>query len=288
MFKDILGKTRQKVALHQHTTLSDGKKTPDEVIEIYKAHGYDAVALTDHWKHSETTVCEGMQLISGAEYNFGGSRGDIGVYHILSLFAKELPQISREDDPQTAIDKIHAAGGMAVLAHPAWSLNTPDMIMKLRDVDATEIYNAVSERGESFRPDSSVIIDMVAGMGREYPLLATDDSHYYDGIDNCMGFVMVESESSEPEALREAILQKRFYASQGPEIHLLREGEKFRVLCSPVSHIYFASNSVWTVRSKHGEGITEMDYTPNGDEKFVRAFVVDKNGRSAWSNIVML
>ena len=37
-----------KANLHTHTTCSDGCKTPEEIKEIYKAHGYSVVAYTDH------------------------------------------------------------------------------------------------------------------------------------------------------------------------------------------------------------------------------------------------
>ena len=37
-----------KANLHCHTTISDGKMTPEEVKEYYKAHGYSVVAYTDH------------------------------------------------------------------------------------------------------------------------------------------------------------------------------------------------------------------------------------------------
>ena len=37
-----------KANLHCHTTFSDGKKTPEEVKEIYKSLGYSVVAYTDH------------------------------------------------------------------------------------------------------------------------------------------------------------------------------------------------------------------------------------------------
>lgn len=37
-----------KANLHCHTTVSDGKKTPEEVKEIYKSFGYSVVAYTDH------------------------------------------------------------------------------------------------------------------------------------------------------------------------------------------------------------------------------------------------
>ena len=183
---------------------------------------------------------------------------------------------------------LHEVGGLAVLAHPAWSLNTPEQIMALKNIDATEIYNTVSAVGQSFRPDSSVIIDMLAGRGREYPLLAVDDSHRYVGEDACISYIMVECDSADYAELKKAIIEKRFYATQSPEIHLTRVGNSFRVDCSPVSKIYFASNSAYCKRSSIGQGLTSAEYTPYPSDRFVRAFVVDADGRTAWSNIEML
>ena len=37
-----------KVNLHCHTTISDGKLSPEEIKEAYKKKGYSAVAFTDH------------------------------------------------------------------------------------------------------------------------------------------------------------------------------------------------------------------------------------------------
>ncbi len=287
MYKDLFGKTRQKVGLHIHTTNSDGKATPQKAIEIYKSHGYDAIAFTDHNKYNEGEKLEGITIISGAEYNSASGETLSGVYHILGLFTEHDPEANGlVDTPQAVIDKIHAAGGIAVLAHPAWSLNTPEMIMALKGIDATEIYNAVSECGQSFRPDSSILVDMLASRGYIYPLLATDDAHYYEGSDNCVGYIMAEAETAEPEDIKRAIIEKHFYASQGPEIHIVRDGDIFKIYTSPVEHIYVASNASWAKRTTHGDDVTYMEYTPREFETFVRAFCVDKNGKSAWTNII--
>ena len=34
--------------LHTHTTVSDGKLTPEECIRLYKEKGYDFLCITDH------------------------------------------------------------------------------------------------------------------------------------------------------------------------------------------------------------------------------------------------
>ena len=41
-------KKQYKANLHCHSILSDGKKTPEELKEMYKAHGYSVLAITDH------------------------------------------------------------------------------------------------------------------------------------------------------------------------------------------------------------------------------------------------
>ena len=52
--------------LHCHTTESDGKLSPDEVVALYRDLGYDFLALTDHRRLSAPTHLEGcMLLLSG-------------------------------------------------------------------------------------------------------------------------------------------------------------------------------------------------------------------------------
>ena len=46
--------------LHTHTTNSDGKRSPEEVMAGYEALGYDYLALTDHWKELYRARVEAM------------------------------------------------------------------------------------------------------------------------------------------------------------------------------------------------------------------------------------
>lgn len=41
-------KKQYKANLHCHSVLSDGKKQPEELKKMYKEHGYDVLAITDH------------------------------------------------------------------------------------------------------------------------------------------------------------------------------------------------------------------------------------------------
>ncbi len=286
MYLDLFGKTRYKINLHMHTTLTDGKASPAEVVKRYRSMGYDAIALTDHWFFGIEDETPDFTILSGAEYNIGGNDCRDGVYHILCIGAKAAPAVKKTMPAQQIIEEIHRAGGLAVLAHPAWSLNEPQEIMKLKGIDATEIYNSVSGVHMSRRPDSSLIIDLLASRGTYFPIVADDDTHYYDGSDDCISWIMVQAEDCTRERLLPAIRRGDFYATQGPEVHLWREGDEFVVKCSPVSEIVFLSNATWTQRVFEGEGLTEARYIPKENECFIRAEVVDKNGKRAWTNII--
>lgn len=85
---------------------------------------------------------------------------------------------------QEVIDAINDCGGMAVLAHPYWSLNTKEDVEALHGFSLLEIYNSVSDVHQSVRPYSGYLVDVLANDGYVLPLIATDDTHYYDGTDD--------------------------------------------------------------------------------------------------------
>ena len=92
MYVDMLGKTRLKLGLHTHTTLSDGRATPEEAARIYRDEGYDAIAITDHWRYGEEHEIEGLRILSGCEYDIGGHDGSHAV-HIVGVGMTSDPQI---------------------------------------------------------------------------------------------------------------------------------------------------------------------------------------------------
>ena len=289
MYKDIFGKTRYKINLHTHTTVSDGRKTPEESADIYRNAGYDAIAITDHWKYGEEKLCDnGLLVLSGAEYNIYNVSPKDGLFHIVGVGMERDPMLEKTASAQQAIDAIKDVGGLAVIAHPAWSLNTPVHIMALENADATEVYNSVSNAHMSRRPDSGIIVDMLGAAGRFYPLLATDDVHYYDGSDDCVSWIMAEAEECSREAILKAVREQKFYATQGPEVHLWREGDEMVVKCSPCKEIVFLSETVWSPRVFEGDGITEARYKVRDGESYIRVEVIDENGKKAWTNCIIL
>ena len=297
MFVDLLGKTRVKVGLHTHTTLSDGLRSPEEAVRMYADEGYDAVAITDHWIYGDEDEIEGVKILSGCEYDVGGNDASNGVFHIVGVGMTSDPQIPEDWRNMTRtgeakaveiIKKIKLHNGLAIVAHPAWSLNTPDQLLRLGDFDAVEIYNSVSHHGMSDRAYSDVIADQLVCMQRPTNLVAADDTHYYDG-DQCRGWIMVEATEMDTQSIVRAIRAGRFYATQGPEAHIIKVApDKVKVICSPSQKVVFQSNTVWTpTRIVYGDGIVEAEYTKYGPDRFVRAEVTDAEGKKAWTNYVM-
>ena len=82
-----------KANLHTHSTISDGKLSPAEVKEAYKAKGYQILALTDHKvivNHSHMTEPDFLML-TGIEVNYNDTQTQPGYYlktYHLNLIAK--------------------------------------------------------------------------------------------------------------------------------------------------------------------------------------------------------
>lgn len=288
MYIDMFGVCRYKVGLHTHTTLSDGRCSPKEAARIYKGAGFDAMAFTDHWVYGKEGEIDGLTILSGCEYHLGAVNTISGVIHIVGVGMKEEPKIQRElATRQGIVDAIKAQGGIAIWAHPAWSLNTVSDTETVCGFDAVEIYNSVSDAGQSSRPYSGYFVDVLANNGVVYPLVATDDTHFYNDEDKARSFIMVKAASNSCKDLTEAILRGDYYATQGPELHVKREGDKIVVDCSACVMINFLSNlSFARDRKLRGENLTHGEYVIKQDEKWIRVEVMDEYGNYAWSNIL--
>jgi len=128
------------VDLHVHSRASDGSLSPRDLVRHAREVGLKAIALTDH--DTVAGVAEaaaagreiGLEVIAGVEVS---AEMDGGACHILGYFVdpedRRLGRVLEEIRlgrgkpayvsrphlaPAEAIRVIHAAGGLAVLAHP--------------------------------------------------------------------------------------------------------------------------------------------------------------------------
>ena len=274
-----------KANFHCHSTESDGKLEPAAVVSFYGNAGYDILSITDHRKITEVSSSR-LLLIPGIEidYKLPGQW-----VHILGLGMRKefLPKWNCLGTPQEGIDLIGSTGGVAVLAHPAWSLNTPAFMRSLTGLSGVEIWNSVSTLPlNADRADSSSLLDVTwASGGALLPLFANDDAHPYKE-EAGVAATMVQAEELTVESVMAALSAGRFYATTGPRITQIenRDNQEIIVHCSPAESVIFYSDSPWAAnRTVIRPGITECSYRIQKDDHFVRVEVRDAAGRKGWA-----
>lgn len=179
--------------LHMHTTCSDGALSPQAAADLYREHGYDFIAITDHNTVVQDTYRDGdLLLLSGIELAYELPAEEL---HIVGIgMSKALgDSLDITHGPQAAIDAIRRDGGRALLAHPAWSLLTPGTIAGLHGLSGAEIYNSMSTAPHNcLRANSSLVLDTAAAHGCILPLVAVDDAHFYGG-EHCRSYIMAQN-----------------------------------------------------------------------------------------------
>lgn len=275
--------------MHAHTTISDGSRAPEEVIELYRAKDYDFLALTDHRKMSYAHTDGNMLLIGGVELDYMLADQCI---HIVGIGLDRAPQLKdmRGANAQEGIDAINAAGGIAILAHPSWSLNTLSQTMPLTGLAAMEIYNSTSGTPwNAARADASQFVDLTYTHGKFTPVVASDDAHTYTG-EHTRSFTCVNAAECTPEAIKSAIRAGRMFASQGPRFAQIEYSDGIiKVDCTPVKRVIFYSNMFWSgQRTFEGEALTHIEYPVKSGEKYVRVQLDDGEGNSAWSGAILM
>lgn len=149
-----------KFNLHIHSTYSDGKADFKDIIESAKNRGYKLISITDHNTIDGHKIYKDEILIPGVEfdcwygyvfihllaYGFDVNNEELNKFMAKTKAETEgnfIRLFSKRNVPKL-IKAIHAAGGIAVLAHPAcyWAINLERMVKSLiKDgLDGIEVY----------------------------------------------------------------------------------------------------------------------------------------------------
>ncbi len=264
-----------KANLHMHTTISDGRMTPEEVKEVYKSAGYSIVAYTDHEAlvpHNDLTDDEFLAItsceVSIAPVGTNITFPFIQCYH-LNLYALDKDKdvypvfekkvvwppnaLEHMTEEQFKVDwhreynnermneliaAANDAGFFISYNHPNWSLQSYEDYAELKGLWGVEWFNTGAVK--TGFPDTMQPIDDLLKKGELVYPLAGDDSH--DGknsLDTCFGgFAMVRAEKLEYSCVTKALLDGDFYTSTGPEINeLYLEDGVLHIKSSPVAVI---------------------------------------------------
>ncbi len=289
-----------KANMHTHSTCSDGCKTPEELKEHYKAHGYSVIAYTDHEimiDHSDLND-ESFLAITGYEIEtHNGANAPYGLgmagpnYHI-NFYAKtpnetdyvcpnpnytwgnaralaEAQDYYKGDyvrrysveGQNEMFAEAHAKGYMVSLNHPDWSLLNYNDYVGLDGVTAVEVYNnGCAVAGWILDEGHHALDDFLKAGKRVYPV-ATDDNHR--NHDMCGGWIRLKAPELSYGAIMNAYEKGDFYASWGPELNALYIEDGILQVDVPAdSHVVRAivHTGVRRAYSRRGDDMTHIEF----------------------------
>lgn len=207
-----------KANLHCHTTVSDGKRTPEEIKKVYMAKGYSVVAYTDHNKlvvHNDLTdsdflalngleldICDESKVASfkkTCHMCFIAKDGNNHIqpcYHTGACLEKNengdkwscLVKIDECDEYEDAeyspdyINKITKAvkdkGFFITYNHPTWSRENYTDYINYKNLDAFEMFNGGSYISGYDEYNPRVYEDFL-NSGQKIYCIGGDDNHTY-------------------------------------------------------------------------------------------------------------
>lgn len=276
--------------LHTHTTESDGDSTPAAVVEWYRAHGYDFLSITDHDKITRTDP-KGLVLIDGEEVTDRLPKKPLHV-NAIGLGEVVLPQRGRTpvEVLQRNIDAVRAAGGIALINHPnfGWAFGAKELL-QVDDATMLEVASGHPFVNSDGPPSVESMWDAMLTAGKRIYAAAVDDAHHLqrpwaeDIAPPGKALVVVRAER-DARAIVEALAFGDFYASTGVELEdYLVNPKRLTVCIRPKNgaryHTLFIGSGGKVLQKTPG---TTATYAVRGDEQYVRAKVIDSNGRAAW------
>ncbi len=295
-----------KANMHMHTTVSDGRMTPEETKKVYMEQGYSIVAFTDHdviCPHHDLTdenflaitsfeTYYNTKLFRVMDFNF------VQTYH-LSFFAKAPDNVVCPAFSERYVERAHSlqyvtdemrkydfdreysqkcinevirraneAGFLVSYNHPAWSMQGYKDYGELEGLWGVEIYNTAGAKGGM--PDNiQAYVDFLRDGKNVFPI-AADDAHSLTTC--CGGWIMVKAEKLEYKTVMTALEKGDFYASNGPRIdELYIEDGILHIACSAAKKIYVncERRDTWK-KEADGEPLTGATFNLNGYLKLTK------------------
>ena len=287
---------------HTHTLNSDGDSTPEEVVRWYREHRYNFLVLSDH---NFLTSVEGLSAVHGADGKFLLIPGEEVTdrfgekpLHVNGLKLQTLvePQggTSVTDVLQRNVDAIRKVDGVPHINHPnfGWAIS-PSELEAVHNYRLFEIFNGhpeVNNHGGAELPSLEQMWDRLLSTGTLVYGIAVDDAHHFKRPGDATasgpgrGWVMVRASALTADAILTAMEAGQFYASTGVELEDVAATDaslRVRVKATGTTkhRIQFVGEGGKVLQESGGP---EATYTFSGRELYVRARVLDSNGRSAW------
>jgi hypothetical protein len=283
--------------LHTHTRESDGDSAPADVVRWYARHGYDFLVVTDHDKIT-AVESDAIVLIPGEEITDRLEKKPLHV-NAIGITRVVAPQHGATvvEVLQRNIDAVREAGGIAAINHPnfGWAFGAPELV-QLKGATLLEIASGHPYVNAEGPPSVESMWDLMLTAGKRIWGIAVDDMHHLmrvwdkDVVLPGKAWVVVRSEKREPASIVAALSRGDFYASTGVELVDYVASEKSLTVQVREKNlaryrIRFIGSAGRVLQETRG---LEATYMIRGSEGYVRAKVIDSNGRCAWMQPVFV
>ena len=312
-----------KANLHCHSTISDGKWSPEKIKEEYMAHGYSIIAYTDHDlmvphrdldddKFLALTGYE-MEVTEATDIPWGAKRTchmcliaidpdakQVCWHRSKYVSAKTLeylplaniddtkPDFERKYTHECISEMMKAGrdGGFFVTYnHPTWSLEDYSNYIGYNNMNAMEMvnYGCVVVGYDDYNPR---VYDDMLRSGKRIYCISTDDNHN-GREDSFGGFTMIKADKLEYHTVTKALVDGNFYCSEKPLIdELYFEDGVMTIKTSPARAIVFSTGIRRTsiVEAKEGETVCQGSFKVEPEFGYVRVTVIDREGYHANTN----
>ncbi|WP_129790759.1 CehA/McbA family metallohydrolase [Sphingosinicella sp. CPCC 101087] len=295
---------------HTHTSNSSGgDSAPDAVARWYREHGYQFVFITDHDEY--LTDVEPLNALLGRRDWFlvlpGQEIGErirrangehVGL-HMNALFTTET--LYPETSIESAVAPALAQGALVQFNHPnyVWSVKPADLDT-VPDGALIEVWNGLDginnlggDDGQGdVRPSAEGYWDYLLSRGKIIWGVGADDAHVFKGESATPGraWIVVRAPELTPDAIKTAMTKGEFYASTGlvlDDIVSDANSLTVKIAESESNPPRYLTRFV----GQGGEILAEVaglnpSYRFRGNETYVRASIIDSNGRRAWTQPV--
>jgi hypothetical protein len=277
---------------HTHTFASDGDTPAADVAQWYKDQGYDFLVITDH--DMLTCVDDApLLMIPGEEVTDRLPKKPLHL-NALGIGAPIQPQHGATvvEVLQNDVNAIRKAGGIVAINHPnfGWAFGTKEL-MQVEGFTLLEIASGHPYVNMQGPPTVESMWDDLLTAGRRIWGIAVDDSHHFTrvwGTDIAppgKAWIVVRSIRLDRESILDAIRRGEFYASTGPELADYQvDAKSITITIRPKNLAHYVTQFI----GPGGKLLLETAANPAtfvrpADAAYVRAKVIDSNGRAAWT-----
>jgi hypothetical protein len=282
--------------LHTHTLESDGDSAPSDVVRWYAEHGYDFLVLTDHNKVTRVDDSRGLVLILGEEVTDKLPKKPL---HVNAIGIEEPVAPQHGATPvevlQRNVDAVHEAGGLALINHPnfGWAFGA-DELVQIERANFLEIASGHQFVNSLGPPSVESMWDRMLTAGKKIYGVAVDDMHHLqrfwdaDAVHPGKAWVVVRAEQRDAKSILAALARGDFYASNGVELEdVVVDAKSITVKVREKNlaryRVQFIGSGGKVLQETSGLIAT---YPRKRSEPYVRAKVIDSNGRAAWTQPV--